>query len=194
MPISSFHGLRRNSVPTKPWNSTKCSPQKNNPRESPTRTRSFRVPRLWESGIHDVYEEDRDDAKHLKGYHSSVAIYTKNSYGNGKTLRKSSMNPRPRSARQESRLKRRDTFPKFAGEISSTRRSTEQTFRRSKTDPSIVPEKRARKISNKTPKRPTSLWTVGKKEELASTKIRRQKVFKSSIVRMAGLKYSLFFS
>ena len=184
MPISSFHGLRKNSVPSKPWNSTKCSPQKNNPRESPTRTQSFRVPRLWESGIH---EEDLDDAKYLKGYHSSVGIYTKNSYGNGKALRKSSMTSRPRSAREESRLKRRDTFPKFAGEISSSRRTTEQNFRRSKTDPSIVPEKRARKNSNKTPKRPTSLWTVGRKEGFSSTKIRRQKVnLKSSIARTAG--------
>ena len=179
MPISSFHGLRKNSIPTKPWNSTKCSPQKNTPRESPTRRWSFRVPRLWESGFHDVNEEDRDDAKYLKGYHSPVVISTKNSYGNRKTLRKSSMNSRPRGARQESRLKRRDTFPKFAGEISSTRCPTEQIFRRSKTDPSIVPEeKRTRKISNKPPKRPTSLWTLGKKEELSPTKTRRQKVFK----------------
>lgn len=178
MPISSFHGLRKNSVPSKPWNSTKSSSQKISPHDSPTRKRSLGVPRLWENDFHEVYGEEPDYAKYFKGNRSPVITYTQRSYG--KTPRKSSVNSRPRSARQERTLKRRDTFPKFSREIRSSQRVDESVFRRSKTDPSIISEKNIRKISNNPPRRPTSLWSVGKKEEKSPTKLRRRKV--SSIV------------
>lgn len=176
MPISSFHGLRKNSVPTKPWNSTKTSPQKTSLRESPTHTarkRSYGVPRLWENEFQESFGEEQDEAKHFKSYRSPVATYTQKNYG--KTPRRSSINSRPRSARQERGVKRRDTFPKFQGEISSLR-TAERVFRRSKTDPSIIPDKKARKNSNKPPQRPTTLWTTDKKVEKASPKFHRRKV------------------
>lgn len=179
MPISSFHGLRKNSVPTKPWNSTRSSPLRNSPRESPTRKRSsVGAPRPWENGFPSVYDEERNDAKYSKTRYSPVVTCTPKDYGNGTdALRKSSLSFRTRNVRQERSLKRRDTFPKRNGGNYSTR-TTNQALRRSKTDPSIVHEDGARKISNKPPKRPTCLWQTTSERELTKspTKSRRRKV------------------
>ena len=171
MPISSFHGLRRNSVPTKPWNCTKSSPQRASPTGTYTRKRSvFGVPQLWSENEF----EEQDDAKYLKNNRSPVVSHTQRSYG--KTSRKSSVNSRPSSVRQERwSLKRRETFPKFTGETCSPRTAAKD-LRRSKTDPSIFPDKKARRNINKPLKRPTTLWNVGKKEDRSSTKFRRRKV------------------
>lgn len=170
MPISSFHGLRRNSVPAKPWNSTKTSPQRTIPRDSLVRKRSLGVPRLWEHNF-QVVDELQDDAKWHKNSHSSFGLQK-----SGKTT--FSLNLKSRNERQSKEIKRRDTFPRF--EISSPRTS-EKVLKRSKTDSSIiVPKKKTvrkfKDTDNKSPKRPSSLWIKGKREERSPSKFRKRKV------------------
>ena len=172
MPISSFHGLRRNSVPAKPWNSTKTSPQRTIPQDSLFRKRSHGVPRLWEHD-YQIVDELQGDAKCDKNSHSSFVLQK-----SGKTTRKFSLNLKSRNERQSKEIKRRDTFPRF--EISS-RRTSEKVLKRSRTDSSIsIPKKTVRKFKvtdNKFPKRPTSLWTTGpgKREERSPSKFRKRK-------------------
>lgn len=179
MPISSFHGLRRNSVPAKPWNSTKTSPQRTIPRDGLIRKRSLGVPRLWEHDF-QVVDELQDDAQCYKSSHSSFVPQKSE-----KTARKFSLNLKSRNERQTREIKRRDTFPKF--EISS-RRTSEKVLKRSKTDSSIsVPKKTVSKFKvtdSKSPKRPTSLWTTGKREERSSAKFRKRKVSSWSLYRL----------
>ncbi|KAL9973046.1 hypothetical protein ACROYT_G019453 [Oculina patagonica] len=173
MPISSFHGLRKNSVPVNAWNSTRTSVQRNPSRGSAIvtsyngRKRPVGVPRLWDNDYHEAFDKDRNDDEEK---------YSR-SYPNGRILRRLSATSRPKSARLVDRgLKRRDTFPRFAAEIGSTR-TEGRDYRRSKSDPSIIAEKKRRKSSTKTPKRPSTLWTVGKKEEKCSSSTsRRRKV------------------
>lgn len=173
MPISSFHGLRKNSVPANSWNSTRTSVQRNPSRGSTIATsyngrkRPVGVPRLWDNDYHEAFEKDRNDDE---------AKYSR-SCPNGRITRKLSGNSRPKSARLADRgLKRRDTFPRFAGEVGSTR-TEGRVYRRSKSDPSLIAEKKRRKSSTKTPKRPSTLWTVGKREEKSSSSsLRRRKV------------------
>ena len=156
MPISSFHGLRKNSVPANSWNSTRTSTHRSSSRGSPAsyngRKTLFGVPRLWDNDNHAAFEKNRDydETKYSK------------SYSNGRISRKLSVSNRPRSARLADRgLKRRDTFPRFAGEIDGSSRRTEarQGYRRSKSDPSITAEKTRRKSSGstRTIKRPSTL-------------------------------------
>ncbi|XP_067040730.1 microtubule-associated tumor suppressor 1-like isoform X2 [Acropora muricata] len=170
MPISSFHGLRRNSVPAKPWNSTKTSPQRTIPRDSLVRKRSLGVPRLWEHNF-QVVDELQDDAKCHKNSHSSFGLQK-----SGKTT--FSLNLKSRNERQSKEIKRRDTFPRF--EISSPRTS-EKVLKRSKTDSSIIiPKKKTvrkfKDTDNKSPKRPSSLWIKGKREERSPSKFRKRKL------------------
>ena len=170
MPISSFHGLRRNSVPAKPWNSTKTSPQRTIPRDSLVRKRSLGVPRLWEHNF-QVVDELQGDAKYHKNSHSSFGLQK-----SGKTT--FSLNLKSRNERQSKEIKRRDTFPRF--EISSPRTS-EKVLKRSKTDSSIsVPKKKTvrkfKDTDNKSPKRPSSLWITGKREERSPSKFRKRRV------------------
>lgn len=176
MPISSFHGLRKNSIPTKPWNSTRSSPQRSSPTE--TRKRSiFGEPQLWTSNeFQDAFEDDQDIERYYnKCSGSPVVNHTPKS--RGKTSRKPSLNSQPNSARiKRVGLKRRETFPKFSGEC-SRRSEASKVLRRSQTDPTIFPaDKKPRKDSYKPQKRPSLLWTVSKKEENSSTKFRRRKV------------------
>ncbi|XP_074619535.1 uncharacterized protein LOC141878474 [Acropora palmata] len=170
MPISSFHGLRRNSVPAKPWNSTKTSPQRTIPRDSLVRKRSLGVPRLWEHNF-QVVDELQGDAKYHKNSHSSFGLQK-----SGKTT--FSLNLKSRNERQSKEIKRRDTFPRF--EISSPRTS-EKVLKRSKTDSSIsVPKKKTvrkfKDTDNKSPKRPSSLWITGKREERSPSKFRKRRL------------------
>lgn len=171
MPISSFHGLRKNSVPAKSWNSTRTSGQRNpscnNQTSNWTRTRPYGVPRLWDNEYDDGFAIDREegDVRNFKGFPDVSRI-----------SRKLSASSRPRSARFADRgLKRRDTFPRFAGEIGVARMEG-QDYKRSKSDPSITAEKKRRKISAKSPKRPSSLWTAGKRGENYSSTFRKRKV------------------
>ena len=172
MPISSFHGLRQNSVPAKPWNSTKTSPQRTIPRDSLVRKRSLGVPRLWEHNF-QVVDELQDDAKchKLENSHSSLGLQK-----SGKTT--FLLKLKSRNERQSKEIKRRDTFPRF--EISSPR-TNEKVLKRSKTDSSIiVPKKKTvrkfKDTDNKSPKRPSSLWIKGKREERSPSKFRKRKV------------------
>ena len=170
MPISSFHGLQRNSVPAKPWNSTKTSPQKTNARDRLVRKQSFGVPRLLEHEAQNVYYLQAD-TRDLKSLHSSVVTHTQKNSNMGRKL-----SLRSRRSRE---LKRRDTFPKHeAGEIGT--RTNDSALKRSKTDPSIgIPKKVPGKFKvtdNKTPKRPTTLCTTTKRDERSPTKFRKRKV------------------
>lgn len=174
MPISSFHGLRKNSVPANSWNSTgRLNSAQKNPSRGTTRgyngrKRSFGVPPLWDNDYHEAFKKDRDDNEDK---------YSK-SYPSGRIQRKLSANSRPRSARLADRgLKRRDTFPRFAGEPGSSR-TDGQNYRRSKSDPSIIAAEKKRRISSaKSPKRPSTLWTGSKREEKSSSSTsRRRKV------------------
>lgn len=177
MPISSFHGLRKNSVPANSWNSTR-SPAQRNPSCSSqttnkTRKRIFGVPRLWDNEYDEAFAIDREEGE---------VTYSK-SYPNGRISRKLSANSRPKSARLADRgLKRRDTFPRFAGEIGASRMEG-QDYKRSKSDPSITAEKKRRKSSTKSPKRPSALWTVGKRGENSSSTLRKRKVSCRNVFR-----------
>ena len=172
MPISSFHGLRKNSVPANSWNSTRTyvqrNPSYNNQTVSNnTRKRHFGVPRLWDNEYDDGFAIDRDegDVRSSKGYSDASRV-----------SRKLSASSRPKSARPADRgLKRRDTFPRFAGEI-GTARMEGRDYKRSKSDPSITAGKKRRKSSAKSPKRPSSLWTAGKRGENHSSTFRKRKV------------------
>lgn len=185
MPISSYHGLRKNSVPATPWNSTKTSPHRNGLSRSHqtsnnSRKRPIGLPRLWD---HEEFliDDEQDGDKCSKSYPSPVV----------RSYRRSSASSRPRSARlaTDRGLKRRDTFPKFAGEISDSY-STEgrRVYTRSKSDPSILAEKKRRKSSNTAPKRPSTLWTVGKRQDKSNSfSLRRRKVgywFNCSAIRV----------
>lgn len=169
MPISSYHGLRKNSVPATPWNSTKISPHKNLSRSNSTSYNSSKrplgLPRLWNPEEFLIDDEQGGD-KYSKSCPSSTVH----------SSRKPLVNSRPRSARSaaDRRLKRRDTFPKFASEFY---RNESREYRRSKSDPSILAKKKQRKSSITAPKRPSTLWTVGKRQEKPnSSSARRRKV------------------
>lgn len=171
MPISSFHGLRKNSVPANSWNSTRTSVQRtpscNNQTSNNTRKRHFGVPRLWDNEYDDGFAIDREegDVRNSKGYPDVSRI-----------SRKLSASSRPRSARLADRgLKRRDTFPRFAGEIGAPHMEGKD-FKRSKSDPSIAAEKKRRKNIAKSSKRPSSLWTASKRGENYSSTFRKRKV------------------
>jgi len=171
MPISSFHGLRKNSVPANSWNSTRTSLQRNpscnNRTSNNARKRHLSVPRLWDSENDDGFAIDRKEGevRYSKGFSDGSQI-----------SRKLSANSRSRSARLADRgLKRRDTFPRFVGEIGASRMEG-QDYKRSKSDPSITAEKKRKKSSTKSPKRPSSLWTAGKRGENYSSTLRKRKV------------------
>ena len=172
MPISSFHGLRKNSVPANSWNSTRTSAQSRNPScnnqtSNNTRKRHFGVPRLWDNEYDEVFAIDREEGE---------VRYSKGFPDGSRISRKLSASSRPRSARLADRgLKRRDTFPRFAGEI-GTSRMKGQDYKRSKSDPSITAENKRKKNSTKCPKRPSSLWTAGKRGENSSSTVRKSKV------------------
>lgn len=171
MPISSFHGLRKNSVPANSWNSTRTSaprsPSYNNQTSNYTRKRHLGVPRLWDNEYDETFDLDRKE---------SEVRYSKGLYPDGRISRKLSASSRPKSARLADRgLKRRDTFPRFAGE-NGTSRMKGQDYKRSKSDPSITADKKRRKSSTKSPKRPSTLWTAGKRGENSPSTVRKRKV------------------
>lgn len=204
MPISSFHGLRKNSVPAKAWNSTK-TPQRSPPSRSSATSNNARkipygLPRLWDNEYHEAFvidrEDDRehDDAKYSKSYPSSGVACTQKS--NGRICRKLSANSRPKSARLPDRgLKRRDTFPRFAAENAGSPRTEGHDYKRSKSDPSIGAEKKQRKGSIKSLKRPSTLWTVGKREDKPSSALRKRKVcsplFHAILIKACRFKIKL---
>jgi len=171
MPISSFHGLRKNSVPANSWNSTRNSLQRNpscnNQASHNARKRHFGVPRLWDNEYDDGFAIDREEG----------AVRCSKGFPDGSRLsRKLSASSRPRSARLADKgLKRRDTFPRFVGEIGASRKEG-QDYKRSKSDPSITAGKKRRKSSAKSLKRPSSLWTAGKRGENYSSTLRKRKV------------------
>ena len=182
MPISSFHGLKDNSVQT--WTTTKSS-QRNSPRKGSggrsnyQRKLSLGSRRNWERGYVDGHKLPENEGRRLtttrysKVWIHSVVDDTRKSKDRitaRTTLKYYRLQVQP----NERKLARRDTFPNFRYDNAPPKLPARE-FERSKSDPSISLEKTKMMGSSRSPRKSSSLWK-GKTNVVLSSKQRDNKV------------------